>query len=106
MFDQLVIHVARDVSAEQRLHHPLLASFDEILVGRPGEERHAHGGQRLRHVEPQAVLNDDSANHVQPPIASSVPRRRSERQEGGEAADREAGGNDAGHPDSSSMQGG
>ena len=30
MFDQLVIDVARDVSAEQRLQTPLLASFDEI----------------------------------------------------------------------------
>ena len=53
--DQLLVDVLRHVLAEQLLHLPLLAPFDEILVADAAEQRERRGEHRLRQVQPVAA---------------------------------------------------
>ena len=52
---QLVVDVLRDVLAEQPLHLPLLAAFDEVLIGDASKKSQRHREDRLRQIQPVAA---------------------------------------------------
>ena len=53
--DELLVDVLGDVLAEQPLHLPLLAPFEEVLIADAAEQRQRRRERRLRDVDPVAA---------------------------------------------------